>query len=221
MYKCSVHNTLIGLLATLALAACGAQSAEPEAPEGEAAQEQAAEAEAEAAGESADEAAKETEEKAEPELPDKTPKQAITEEGTVFAFSFPDSDVGQKAEEDCVKKSKDDPEKKAKCMTKAREKFEGEGIRFKKDPEGKWWWITFGKHKGKPADLHRVEFEFGEETPKQITLKLKGGDKGVKRMGNIPRELVIEVPDEYSIVIVDAQRGKLVYKTRVGATDPD
>jgi hypothetical protein len=213
MYKCSVHNTLIGLLATLALAACGAQSAEPEAPEGEAAQEQAAEAEAEAA--------KETEEKAEPELPDKTPKQAITEEGTVFAFSFPDSDVGQKAEEDCVKKSKDDPEKKAKCMTKAREKFEGEGIRFKKDPEGKWWWITFGKHKGKPADLHRVEFEFGEETPKQITLKLKGGDKGVKRMGNIPRELVIEVPDEYSIVIVDAQRGKLVYKTRVGATDPD
>jgi hypothetical protein len=208
----------IGVLAAAALAACAGKTPEPEAAEAESAADSAGEADQAGPAASAKPAEEEEEQE---ELPDKTPTQILTEDGVAFAFSFQDSDVGKKAEENCAKKSKDDPQKKAACMKKARDRYPEEGIHFKKDPEGKWWFVTYGKHRGKPADLHRIECEFGEEKGNQVTVKLKGPDKGSKRMGSVPRELVIQVPDDYSILIDDPAKGNVIYKTRVGATDPE
>ena len=118
------------------------------------------------------------------------------------------------------KKAKGDPEKRAKCITKARKPYEGEGIRFIKDDDGTWWWLTMALQRGKMFLKHRIEFEVKEQTDTTITLKLKGRDRGRKPMGGVPRTLTVEVPNDYEIYIDDKRLGKKVYKARV-ATGSD
>src|SRR5436853_126807 len=50
-------------------------------------------------------------------MPKRTLKDVLTTSGALFVFSFTASDVHQQAEEKCAKESKDDPKKKADCMT--------------------------------------------------------------------------------------------------------
>ena len=198
----------------LGLSACGAQKTEePEAPKA-AADEPADDKSAEAADEGDDKEEEAPAEAKEEELPERTPERFITEPGTFFAFNFKESDVGTKKIEECEKKSKGDPEKRSKCVTKAQKEFEADGMRFIKDDDGTWWWITMGKRGGRAVILHRIEFEVGGQTKDSITLKLKGKDRGSKPM-SVPPELKIQVPNDYEILIDDQKRGKMVYKARV------
>ncbi len=41
-----------------------------------------------------------------------------------------------------------DPAKRAKCVTKAQKPSEGEGVRFIKDDDGTWWWLTMALQRG-------------------------------------------------------------------------
>jgi hypothetical protein len=208
-----IKRSVLWVLAGMVLAGCGS-GATPE-PESAAVDEKKPKAEA------ADDATEEKSEKAakadEPEVPKATPESIITDEDTIFMLSFNDSDFGKAENEKCAKKSGDDPAKKAACVTKAQKAFDGDGIRFRKDAQtGKWVYMTFGKLGGKIADLHKIEFEVDAQTGTQITLKLRGPDRGAKP-GTVPPKLVIEVPSEFQIEITDPQKGKLVYKARVGA----
>ena len=148
--------------------------------------------------------------------PKRSPKDLITAEGTLFSFSFKDSEMYQSAEADCAKKSKDDAAKKSECMNKAREKFEGESMFFKQTPDGKWEWTTIKQAGNKTAVLYKVEVEFADETGTSITIKPKGKGKGTKPPAIPPKGIVFEVND-MGITLTDPQRGKMVYVAKLGA----
>jgi len=148
--------------------------------------------------------------------PKRSPKDLITAEGTLFSFSFKDSEMYQSAEADCTKKSKDDPAKKSDCLNKAREKFEGESMFFKQTPDGKWEWTTIKQAGTKTAVLYKVEVEFADETATSITVKPKGKGKGTKPPAIPAKGVVFEVND-MGITLTDPQRGKMVYVAKLGA----
>jgi hypothetical protein len=157
------------------------------------------------------------------EPPDKpSASQLVLEGDTGFIFSFKDSEIGEKKEKACDKQAKDDPQKKAKCMAKARKQIIEEGLRFIKDDEGNWWWVVFGLKGGKHYAIHRIQVEKVEkETETSLTLKLTGRDHGRKPMRAVPSTLEIQVPNEYSIFMDDPVMGKKVYKLRVGMAPDD
>jgi hypothetical protein len=205
-----------------ALAACGGGQQEgSETPESAPAAEAPSEAPAAESTDTKAEAATESSTKDKgkdtnmPE-PKRSPKDLITAEGTLFSFSFKESEMYQSAEADCAKKSKDDPEKKADCMNKAREKFEGESMFFKQTPDGKWEWTTIKQSGNKTAVLFKVEVEFADETGTTITIKPKGKATGSKPRAIPAAGIKFEVND-MGITLTDPQRGKMVYVAKLGA----
>jgi hypothetical protein len=147
--------------------------------------------------------------------PTRSPKDVLTGPDVVFMFSFTGSDASKKAEELCDKSSGDDAKKRAECLSRARGLVPHDGIRFKKDDDGQWWWITFKRKGNKLEVLHKIPIEFGEEKGSTIVLKPTGKDKGPKPM-NVPKQIVFEIPNEYQIATVDPALGHVVYEAKIG-----
>ena len=147
-------------------------------------------------------------EKAEPDadaMPKKTLKDVLTTSGALFVFSFAKSDVHQAAEEKCGKQSKDDPKKKADCMSKASEKLDGDAYQFTEAGENKGVWATVRRKGDKLNTVKKVDIEFGKETDKSITITPAKG-----------KEVVIQIPSEGEIVFDDPKQGKMVYELKLG-----
>lgn len=215
----SIVQKLSPVVLTLFLAGCGS---------GQSNNKPASEPAAESATGESEAASKAEEAKAEKEEPEaaeepakiataiRSPKDIITAPDTVFMFSFNASEPFQKADKECAEKSKDDPKKMADCMSKARKGFDADGFQFKEGEDGKWWWITHRKKGDRLIAVHRIQFEFGEEKDKTITIKPTGKDKGSSPMARVPKEMQFEVPNDSEIVVDDPKHGKLVYQAKIG-----
>jgi hypothetical protein len=217
---------LFALLSIAALAGCGGAKAEEpaaETPSSEksaesdepAAKEESSEASDEAKDKTKGESEKAEETAKKDEKPSRSPKEILTAEGVLFSFSFADSAVGEEAEKTCSEKAGDDAKKKADCMAKARDKIDHDGMIFKKEADGSWSWTTLRRAGSKLTVLHKVEFEFGDEKDKTITIKPKGKDKGTKPKA-FPATVTIETSDE-QITLDDPKLGKMVYVSKFGA----
>ena len=142
------------------------------------------------------------------------PREILELKDTVFFFSFEESDVKQAAEATCNKQSGNDPKKMAACMSKARQEYEGDGHRFTQDKAGDWWWSVI-KRKGKTlSNVHKVRYQYGEQTGNTVTIKPEGRDEGTARWAKPPSEVKFEVPTEYRIVMHDPKQGKMVYEAK-------
>jgi hypothetical protein len=212
------------LVSFTALTACGGAPKEAESADSA---ESKDEKPADDAAEKEDGAAEDTAEKKDEPAPSeepkvtRTPKDIITAPDLAFMFSFNDSEPKAKAEEKCTAASGEDPKKMAQCMTKARAKFDADGMQFKQNDQGKWEWLTL-RRKGKQIiTLHRIEFEFGDEKKDGVTLKTAGKDRGTKPYVNVPRTVEIEVPNEFQIAVQDPTHGRLVYEAKIGIFSND
>jgi hypothetical protein len=222
----TIPHTAFASLVAFVVACGGSKGAEPSTPADEPAEsENAASAdeptdsdESPEADESADadEADDKAEKKKEAEAESHAAKDVLTTEGTLFTFSFNASEAYQKAEKACDDKAKDDLKKRAECMSKAGEQFEADAMAFRKDDDGKWWWLTIQRRGKNIKTLHKIEFEFGEDTEDKVTIKPKGRDKGSKPMGRIPSEVVFEVPSRSEIAVQDPKFGRMVYQAKLG-----
>lgn len=155
--------------------------------------------------------------KDEPAAPKKTAKEIVTAPSTIFMLSLTDSDTKNQIDEDCGKKSKDDEKKKADCVTKAQAEVANDGVKFEEDDKKVWWMYYFGKAKGKEVIYSKLQFKIAKEDAAQLTLTPEGKDTGKKPIKKLPTELVIETPDEYTLVFNHPDRGKLVFKGKVDA----
>jgi hypothetical protein len=150
----------------------------------------------------------------------RTAKDIVTAPETTFMFSFNQSEPKEKAEERCDAQAKGDAKTKALCMKKESSKFGEDGLQFKQEG-GKWYFITV-RRKGKTlTTLHKIPFEFGEDKADRVVLKTTGRDTGKAPKGNVPKEIVIEVPNEFSIALKDPDAGRLVYEAKIGITSAD
>jgi len=146
----------------------------------------------------------------------RTPKDILTAPDVVFMFSFNQSDMGERAEKQCDEQAKDNPKKRADCMTRAKQKIEIDGMRFKQE-HGRWYWSTI-RRKGKILiNVNKVPVEFGKEDEHSIVLKPSGKDEGTKP-GKLS-DTTVEVPNEYQIVINDPKQGKMVFEAKIGLVE--
>jgi hypothetical protein len=210
------HSVFAGLIIVpaLAIAACGGGSPEPQTsesmtPAAAPMPEPPPPAEPPPASTTAPEPAAE----APPPAPARKPaKDVVTNRGAVFMLSFADSDIKQAKTEECAKKAKNDEKKTEECLTKAEGEAANEGVRFEQDDKGNWWWVAFVKKGDKETINNKVQFKIKSEAEDKLTLSTEGKDQGKKPLKALPAELVIEVPDERTVVITDPVRGRLVYK---------
>jgi hypothetical protein len=210
----SVRSSLLALGISFVLVACGGTPPEPEAPDPEPAAAQKEEATPPEAEADAEPEEKDEPEPAEAASPRLSPKEVVSGEGILFAFSFRDSEAYTAAEKKCDESSGGDPQKRAACMTKAADEIGGDSLLFKREADETWWWMTIRRSGAKTTVFHKVQFEFGEEKDDSITLLTKGRDKGSKPWANVPKQVVIQVPSGNEIVLVDPKRGKMVYTKR-------
>jgi len=146
--------------------------------------------------------------------PKKTAKEIVTGGGT-FMVSFADSDMKAKATADCEKKNpKKEPEKIDKCMKDAETPWAKKGCRYEKDDKGNWLMISFDTPKDKEVILNKIQFKIASEAPDKLTLTPEGKDTGTKPMTPMPKEVVIEVPDENTVIMMHPKDGKVVYKKK-------
>jgi hypothetical protein len=145
----------------------------------------------------------------------RTAKDIITAKDVLFVFSFNQSEPYQAAEKKCATKAKDDPKKKADCMSKASDGFDLDGITFE-EIDGKWMWLTMRRKGNTLVTIHKIPVEFADDKEKSITIKTLGPDKGSKPMAHVPKELTIDVPQETAITITDPKNGKMVYEAKMG-----
>lgn len=206
----SISRAFAFVCVSALLAACGGSEPEPKEPSSEApapAAEKPAKSDTDTAAASNDtkkEAPAKEEAPPAEAKPTKSLKDVLTTPGALFVFSFSASDVHQEAEDKCAKSAKDDPKKKADCMSKASAKLEGDAFQFQEQGENKGLWLTMQRKGDKLTTKAKKEIEFGKETDKTITITEKG------------KEVVIEVPSEGQIVLTDPKLGKMVYELKLG-----
>jgi hypothetical protein len=217
------------LFVVTTLSACGGSKPEAEEPksetaapsEGSSSRSEAAAPEEKKAPEASSDAKKKEDAPAPEEAKSiRTAKDIVTREGVFFELSFAASDAHQEADKHCSEKAKDDPKKKADCMTKASQQMESDGIAFR-EAEGKWWWYSIRRQGPKMVPVHKIEIDFADEKDKSVAIVPKGRDQGTKPMGRVPDKVVVDVASDSEISITDPKLGKLVYTAKMGLFGKD
>ena len=147
--------------------------------------------------------------------PDKKPRDVISDPETTFVLAFDSSEPGKAAEPKCTASSKGDNKKFNQCMATARDKIAVDAMRFKQDDEQNWWWQSLRRRGGSETVLHKVQFDWGDETDTSVVIKPKGRDVGTTPWGKVPTEYKIDVPTTFSISVKDPQHGTLTYEAKI------
>lgn len=145
----------------------------------------------------------------------RSPKDIVTAGDTAFVLAFGSSEVGEQADAECREKAGNDKAAHTECLEKMRRKINAKILRFV-NKNDQWWFVTYDQKGDQLIALHRMEFDFGEVTEQTVALLPKGKDKGLAPLARLPRQVVITVPNEYSIEVVDPIHGKLVYEAKIG-----
>lgn len=158
------------------------------------------------------------EKKPEPEAvekPSRPPVEILTSPDTAFLINYSGSAPLETARKTCTEKGGADDEAIAKCMAEARDAFKADVLRFKKD--GSHWSCIIYKRDGSRLDeVYSARVDLAEDSPSSVKLKFLGGDKGVRSILKNKRDAIIQVPNDYSFVLTDAELGRLVYEAKVG-----
>jgi len=149
------------------------------------------------------------------------PIDMLTARDAAFLVDYANSDVKQRAKDACDRETKGDPDKLGACLEKARDAFQADVIRFKRDQDNKRDWEKSVKlliYKRNGSALREVAVgtvqlaEEGTDGVKVTIGKLKGSRPLFRGQTNV----VIRAPNEYSIEINDPDYGRLAYDAKIG-----
>ncbi len=150
-----------------------------------------------------------------PSKPSTPPRDILTATEVAFVVDYSSSDAKDAADEKCEAEAAGDMAKRSACMTKARDEFLADVIRFKK-AGSKWEWVTYKRKGSALSEVHTTTFEFGEETANSVVLLPKGKDQGERPLFKGASKIVIKVPNDYSLELDDPKYGHLSYTAKVG-----
>ena len=145
----------------------------------------------------------------------------ITARDAAFLIDYANSDPKQRATEACDREAKGDPAKVGACLEKARDAFQADVIRWKRDQDNKKDWekkVQLLIYKRYGSSLREVAVgtvqlaEDGTDSVKMTVGKLKGARPLFRNQSNV----VIKSPNEYSIEIDDPDYGHLRYDAKIG-----
>jgi len=217
--------TLISTVGLCLLGCAGAPAAAPSSAHEAKKPTKPAVAQAEAAP--SDEASEASEPKAKPaeerdglRKASRPPMDMLTGNNVVYVFNFQGSAVGTSAKEQCESRN-DNPAHARECVAKERSKIPVESVRFVKDGQGQYWWVTLNRYKGNLLKWHKIQFVPGKQDEDSVSLTLTGKDKGIAPMARVPASLKVELPNDYSIVISDPEYGQMMYDAKIGLLEAE
>jgi hypothetical protein len=143
------------------------------------------------------------------------PSAMLTAREVAFLIDYVNSDVRQSADAECDKEAKGDPAAKGACLEKARDKFQPDVLRFKKDEQGKLALVIYKRAGSSLREVYLAPIEFIDETSDSIGIKFSGREKGQRPLFKSGKS-VVRVPNDYSIELTDPQFGKLIYNAKIG-----
>jgi hypothetical protein len=142
------------------------------------------------------------------------PLDILTAPDAAFQIDYANSDAKAKALEKCETEAKGDAEKQGACVTKARESFLPDVLRFKKQSETR---ILFVVYKRAGSALREVSTGPVTLTDSADGVKISFlSTKGVRPLFAGAKEAVIKVPNDYSIELDDPVHGHLRYDAKIG-----
>lgn len=139
----------------------------------------------------------------------------LTARDVAFLVDYANSPARQAAEADCDKESKGEPAAKGTCLEKARDKFQPDVLRFKKDEQGHTTLIIYKRLGSSLRELYTGAIEFSDEGVDSVRIKFTGREKGQRSLFKAGKNAV-QVPNDYSIEVEDPQLGKLTYNAKIG-----
>jgi hypothetical protein len=143
----------------------------------------------------------------------------LTARDAAFLVDYANSDVKQRAEAACAREK--DVEKAHACEDKARDSFEGDVIRFKRDPDDRKDWeksvvlLVYKRSGSALRELSVGTVELSEEGDGAVRVKL-GKQKGARPLWRGQPSALITAPNDYSIEFDDPEYGHLRYDAKIG-----
>lgn len=144
------------------------------------------------------------------------PIDILTARDVAFLIDYANSGARTKAQEKCDKEAKGDADALGKCLTKAREDFQPDVLRFRKDSETAWTLLVYKRNGSSLRELSLGNITFGAETAEGVPIKFSGRQKGLRILWRGANEAMIRVPNDYSIEITDPELGDLRYDAKIG-----
>jgi len=144
------------------------------------------------------------------------PVEMLTARDAAFLIDYANSDAKQAAQTACEKEAKDDAEKRGACLTKARDKFLPDVLRFRRDSETQVSLLVYKRNASTLRELWVGVVELSEPSSDSVKVKLTGRQKGTRPLWRGRSEVVISVPNDYSIEFDDPEHGHLRYDAKIG-----
>jgi hypothetical protein len=144
-----------------------------------------------------------------------SPIAMLTARDVAFLVEYANSDARQKADAECEKEAKGDLAVRGTCLTKARDKFLPDVLRFDKNAQGKLNLFIYKRSGSSLREVYIGAIEFKDETEDKVQLRFTGREKGVRPLFR-GAQATISVPNDYSIEINDPELGKLTYSAKIG-----
>jgi hypothetical protein len=152
---------------------------------------------------------------AEPVVSPATDALATLRAGGDFGFVLDESDPAAKFRAGCAAKSSGDGAAASACYDAIRQQGAREGIRFSLDAAGRVVWTSYGVEDGKPATYIEAHLDATPEARGFVAMRLSEPARGIQVEGNpFPPNAVLrfQVVDANTVVMVDGQKGKLVFR---------
>ena len=139
--------------------------------------------------------------------------------GGTYGFVLDESTPGGKLHASCAAEHPGDAVAAAACYDAVRQVGAREGIRFSLDAAGRLVWTSYGVEDGKPAVYIEAPLEASLEKEGVVAATLAAPARGLQVRERPLREglvLRFQVVDADTVVTVDPEKGKLVFRRLPG-----
>jgi len=143
------------------------------------------------------------------------PIDMITARDAAFLIDYANSEPKQIAQARCEKEASGDPEKTGACLTKARDEFQADVLRFRKESETQTSLVVY-KRAGSTLREVAIAAVTLSEAGDSVRVKFGGRYKGARPVWRGRPEGIVRVPNDYSIEIDDPELGHLRYDAKIG-----
>jgi phosphopantetheinyl transferase (holo-ACP synthase) len=174
-----------------------------------------------------------------------SPVDILTGSGTAFLIDYMHSPIKERAESFCeeqVKSLKNPSEKTSsektlseeeilakenaakeaaekkytECLAKERSKFKADVLRFRRDALGNGTVTIYRRTGSSLPEVYVANVQYKEAGADSVQVIVKSGMSGSRPICRDRQDLVVKVPNGYSIELDDSLYGKLTYDAKVG-----
>lgn len=153
---------------------------------------------------------------AEPKVAAPAPLDVLRAGGT-FGFVLDESDPGAKAKAACASEHPNDTAGASTCYGAIAAEAAREGIRFSVDGSGRLVWTSYCAENGKDVTCIEGALDAAPESERIVTAHFVEIPRGVQLppLDHVPTQaLRFEVVDGDTIVMVDPDKGRLVFRRK-------